>query len=539
MLSFKEILIAILVTGITLLVTTYPSRIAPFNIEDDHFYIKISQPEIGYFKEYESAEKYSSFLEYFKSFGKENGRFFPLLKTSIWLLAKTSHLNPVGVQAILFLFGWLSAILFFILLRILLPDFLIPLLFSLVFITGRYAAIWYRCTGELFALPFLLLCFISMILYFRNNKKIFLASGICSLFFSCLFKESFPALIPAVCFSVALLYVFEKQTSLRYALKQTKWFQFSALMIFLMTFAGILFALNSGDKSPVSFLSMHHILHNFIFLSGYYYTTVPIIIYVVFLVWNNKFRNIHLYILFAWLCWLSSQMVIYSKMEITPYARYQMPAVLFSIVLAAVSFYEIKKLKVNYLNGLIILFLAGACIVNAKNTYMNSTYYSARAMSYDNMLDVLVSKVNPLSDKILMIAEDGREDGFLESTVTYLSLKGLNMPMNQVIYIGAKKNGDVFIHQTPELVTKLYLNKTLTRKEDFVSEIRKDSAIKWIVFCRPIENNFLNSEDFRFGFKNSFDFSQPYLYISTKEIFQSMLGEDFPKHRLTFRIFER
>lgn len=490
---YKEVFFATLISGLLLLIITFPARITPLNIYDDPLYLKISNPELSYFKEFEDPEIYSSFSKFFSRYNLNDGRFIPLSIGVLWLIAKVTSANPLAIQAILFSFSMLCGMLFFVLLRKLKIAFHLSVLFTCLFFSGHYDTMWYRRSGETFALLFLFLSFLFFIKHFETRKILFAFLSITSMICSVLFKESFIPLLPMVGLAMIIYTINERSDSFLQSFKTTMPFQLAWICLLLLFI--IIYLTNHSLHNYTEFSnSSQFLLHNLIVMCGSWYTVIPVITYAFYLLFLKQFKFIHLLFLALLTGWIGTQILVYYGIEIPTYSRYQMPALLLPLILCALCTEEFRRRNFILLSHAFLTILTLIIIINSKNIFQNAGFYKARAEAFHKMIGSIGNDIRTEHENLIVFTEHG--EGFTSAVPLYLSKNNIEISKDNIRFIDFQIS---------------------TKNKSFLN-LCMDSSVYWIINSVPVENYSKVKQEYTCASRKEKVFTEKWFSASWREI---------------------
>lgn len=527
---YKEATVVFLLIAVVLFLLTQNSIFAPCSFEDDHKYIQIANPELKYFDKYENKDDYNSLVG-FNRMEFKNGRFYPFMLTVTWVIAKLGGTNSILLLRLsVFALGVLSGVLFFLLLRLFNISRITSFLFSGILLGGNYDEIFYRGTAESWAIPLLLLslfCFAFAILQDKSKWNIY---GFIALVFSALTKESFVVMIPVVALLYLVIYAWKNEFSFFQALRKIKIQQFIFSILFAILFLCVIAAvlnsknhLNGGEMIPA--VSISALLNNIGKLMGVYAFLIPIAILFLF----NKKLLLNRYkvaLIIIWMLWIGSQLFIYSyKSPILTFSRYLMPGLLFSIFLTALCMEQIRRLKQKYLYWLLIGIFSFLVFIQAKNLFINSSFYASRATAYNKMLDA-VAKDNPTA--VAVFVEEGGCLEFIYSVAVQLSYRKTDACLRFIQFFEGNKIKE---YDIPKIIQDVsWIEKTPFQDASLgLSQLQNDSSIKYIIFATPLEFTSLKIEKYKEKFPEAGNYSENYYNINLKDILSFNRGKGFSR----------
>ena len=483
--------------------------------------LKLQNQISVFFKQFEKPDNYVSFSNYFHKYNFESGRFRPVSVCFLWCISKVADGNVHIVECIIFLFAVSVVSLFYWLLRLSGLRMTTTVVFTLAFMSWRYEQIWFRRTGELFGLFFLFLAFVFLFYASVNHsrRKIFERCTLLSFALSAGCKESFVLLIPA-CIVISVLVFFDEKKSLREAFMSVKKIIVSLLLVFSVFVAGIFIAMHSETtysvSEPLAF-SASLMTNNFLCMIGSWIWWLPILFFLFFFIKEKRMKPVYVLITLCWFCWLVPQLIFYKQTLLTSFGRYLLPAVIFPLFIGALCTEQLRK----YMNGKIYFFLivllSLTFFLNAKNVFIISSYYAARAKSYHRMLKEVAEKAAEKNGHLLILVEQGGLYDSMESTVVFLSNLGVNVPVE---YFEILNNGNVKKYNVKDIIP--YAQNILKTKEADASVLKKElenELVSVVIFTTPKPFSKLHPQVFASGYSEIKSFQEPYFNAGIKDIF--------------------
>ena len=400
--------------------------LAHYNVEDDYHYVKMARPEMKYFGRYEPPGSYTSFGGFYDRYNHRSGRSRPLSLLTAWTIGLLSDAESQKTGLILFFCSAICILMCYRLLRTLQVPWYMATVFVLLFITGRHEQIYYRRSGELFAMICLFAGFIMYASYSRNNNHFQRLISISFFICAALYKESFTLLLPSVFLLLVLFQVSEGRRSLRDALRAVRLEGIILSVAFVWSLAGIMQAVSYESTYSVGSIQpemLQRTFNNLFHFAGPPWIWLPVF---AFLMWSAKERRYRISILLfalAAVAGIASQLAVYYNNWID-YGRYLLPGSMFLFAGSALCLKELASKKI--LAGGILTVLILFAISGAKNMIINVSYYQARTMSYFRLINEVSALRPDTTQKVCMVVEEGGLFDLGETTAVFLSERKCN-----------------------------------------------------------------------------------------------------------------
>ncbi|MBC7862919.1 MAG: hypothetical protein IAF38_08080 [Bacteroidia bacterium] len=399
----------------------FPVLNTPFSVGDDHRIIAMNAPE-----KMEAAYKKSLFDQTPNLAGSvlidaQIGRFRPMG----WLITKT--------QCVLFgdnYFSWRVWNLFILFFSVLFLSLIIgklggkglgKLAILAVYVFGRNNETWWTLIppaqniGELF----LLAGFYHWLRYRENNTAKEKYFALVLFLFSALVKESFIFCLPFVGL-MDFLFINPQKKLFTREYKQ-------GFIVFIIPFAILLSIILFSKKiygypyEQGIFSILGYNAWQFFFSSVFLLAPVTMFFYRNHVITRRSLVKIFI----LTLSWFLVQLILLKSIRMDDQHHYLVPGLLLVLVLSALSIQNIKQRSTIVSNVLVLLYFSFA-IWQAKNTFVNSGYYSAQVKSFYKMT-AEIKKTSP--GIIVYMSHSPFAGDWLMGTSAILRNSGINSPI--------------------------------------------------------------------------------------------------------------
>ncbi|MGP8214391.1 MAG: hypothetical protein ACLQQ4_02380 [Bacteroidia bacterium] len=391
----------------------------PFSYGDDHRVLGIMHPE-------KVSQSYKTALYGFTPdlkgcFGIDAhiGRFRPLSwsynKLLCIICGDNTHLYRLSNFIILFL----SAFFLLAIFSCFEVDRLSALIVLAVYVFGRNNETWWTLIpppqniGEMFLLA-------GIYCWLRYRKKgrtgfyilpalLFLLAGIS--------KESFIFCIPVLLLTD---YFFFNQAK-RFFSKE---YLLSVLASFLpfACLLGTVIYINKVYAYPYNESILSIAAYNtFQFMGGAIFFLAPLTL--LFIRRKSIETRLVLKVLAVFTIWGVLQLVLLKGIKLNDQHHYLIPWLIYPFILTAIALSEIRKSSGKWYMALLIAY-GLATLIFAKNTYANSSSYSASLQAYYNMLDTI--KKDTSAPEVVYLTDNACMQDWISGTRVIMDTKGIN-----------------------------------------------------------------------------------------------------------------
>lgn len=537
----KEGIVVLLLFAAIIFFITKPSIFSPLSFEDEYKAVKIAHPELGFFDTYEKKEAYNDFYPFIKSHALL-GRFYLLTMAEQWTMAKISNGNPLFIRFHVYLFAVFISFLFFVYLRLLKVSMPLAFLGACILFAGRYDEIWLYFTGEITGLLLLMASLVLFTIGIVRRKSRWNIAAYFTLALSALSKESFLILLPLVSLIYLLTYAWRNQKSYLIAFRETKKVHAVIAIIFVSLCAGLICVISLTEGGTYN--SSSDFPRGLLLLANLKSFLLPVLLWVPVtalaassLIMPNLLNKYSVALVCIGCLWVCSQLIVFKDILVFGFVRYLMPAQLFVISVSLLSiqqFMDIRWRKTAYFFAAVFALYF---LYNAKNVYVNSSWFGSRAVAYHLMLDK-VSELNPKGIAVIIDRKATYE--FVEATAVYLSERGINAPVKYVSYQGEQ-------HNRSGIQARYYasLKKDNHGVESEFGEITMDdlvisTSIDLVILGSPLEYSDIDMNDFDEQFYKMYSASQTFTNIAFKPIikgdWQQVFTDDNP---ITYVFFSK
>jgi hypothetical protein len=477
--------IAAVVTVLFFMATHKVYRL-PFSYGDDHRALAMLHPEKV--SENYKAALYNNTPDWKGCFSIDwhIGRFRPLGwsydKLLCIICGDNTHLFRLSNLFILFLSVFFLLCIF----TTLEVDWLSALVVVAFYVFGRNNETWWTLIppaqdiGEC-----LLLAGIFVWLYYRKKGVTgFYVLPAFLFFLSSISKESFIFCIPVLLLTDYFFFSPAKKiVAKEYAL---------SLLASILPFAGLLTTVLMIGKIysytyPESIWAIFG-YNIFQFIGGAGFFFAPVCLYLL----SRKALKMDflLKLLAVFAIWSIIQLVLLKGIKLDDQHHYLIPWLLYPLILTGIAFNGLRKLSVKWF-GVIVVVYGLAALLFAKNTYANSSSYSAQLKAYYNMLDKI--KKDTAAPEIVYLGDNACLGDWINGTRVIMDNMGIKQPL--------------YFATTAPFIPQWQMEYAMHSPQNAFKHIPLDSVFypdgKWIIFIENPAKNGLMDADISFRKKDT------------------------------------
>lgn len=374
----------------------------------------------------------------------------------------------------------------------------------------------------------------------RNNRWNIVAYF--ALVMSALSKESFLILLPLVSLIYLVTYAWKNQKDYLIAFRETKKVHVVIAIIFVSLCAGLFYIIslkeggtyNSDSDFPKGLLLFTNLKS---FLLPMFLWVPVAALAVSSLIMPNFLKKHSVPLAIIGCLWITSQLLVFKDILVIGFIRYLLPAQLFVIGVSLLCIQQFMDMKWRKTACFFIVLFILFFMYNAKNVYVNSSWFGKRAIAYHLMLDK-VAEINPKGVTVLIDSKATFE--FVEATAVFLSERGVNAPVKYVNYRRDQ-------HIKPGMQARYYASlkkKNHGIESEFeeitMDDLVNDPGIDLIIFGSPLEYSNIEVDDFDEQLYKMHSASQAFTNIAFRQIIKGdwmqVFTDDNP---ITYVFFKR
>jgi hypothetical protein len=448
----------------------------PFSYGDDHRILGMLHPE-------KASNAYKTMLYGYTpdlrgSLYKDIqiGRFRPLSwsydKLLCLLCGDNTYLFRLSNLVILFLSSFFLLCIF----KCLEVDILSSLIVLAFYVFGRNNETWWTLIpppqniGEMFLLA-------GIYFWLRYRKKAIAGFYVLPAFLfllAGLSKESFIFCIPIL----LLTDYFFFNPSKRFFAKEYLLSLLASLLPFIGLLATVLFIKNIYSYAyPESILTIAG-YNAFQFVGSAGFFLAPIVLLAI----NRKSieKPMLVKLLFLFAVWAIIQLVLLKGIKLDDQHHYLIPWLIYPLIITAIAFSRIRKIAIKWHSSMLVIY-GLVILLFAKNTYANSSSYSATLQAYYNMIDSI--KKDTATSKIVYLSDNACLGDWIEGTRVIMDNKGINK--------------ELYFATTAKSIPKWEINFAKHFRQNAYKHMSLDSVFypdgKWIILVEdPAKNAVIN-----------------------------------------------